>query len=213
MGLLHSPLDGVLGSITKVRLLRAIVPLTRPVALREAARLAGVSVAAAQAALQDLADLQIVERREATAQHLYRFNREHALAPPIEQLFGAEHGRRQAIIDSLAKKLRSKPARGVRSAAIFGSAARGDDRPGSDLDVLIIVRDVQSERQVQEAMADLGPVLERTQGLRLSPMILTIDELLRRARGGDPFVSEVVKDGMSVLGPSVESLLRQTRDG
>jgi predicted nucleotidyltransferase len=207
MGLLHSPLDGVLGSLTKVRLLRAIVPITRPVALREAARLAGVSVSAAQAALQDLADLQIVERREATAQHLYRFNREHALAAPLEQLFGAEYHRRQAIIDSLGKRLRSKQVRGVRSAAIFGSGARGDDRPDSDLDVLIIVRDGKSADAALQELLDFAPRFEREHGLRLSPIVMKLDEFLSRAKDGDPLLKAVAEEGITVVEPSIESLL------
>ena len=37
----------------------------------------------------------------------------------------------------LRKNERDLRARGVRRAALFGSVARGDDRPGSDIDIMI----------------------------------------------------------------------------
>jgi len=42
--------------------------------------------------------------------------------------------------DAVATLRRSEPAlraRGVRHAALFGSVARGDNRPGSDIDIMI----------------------------------------------------------------------------
>src|ERR1700733_3879226 len=43
----------------------------------------------------------------------------------------------QEIIDRLRENERALRARGVIHAALFGSHARGDDRPGSDTDIMI----------------------------------------------------------------------------
>jgi predicted nucleotidyltransferase len=43
-------------------------------------------------------------------------------------------------VDALATLKRSETAlraRGVRRAAVFGSVARGDNRPGSDIDIMV----------------------------------------------------------------------------
>lgn len=44
---------------------------------------------------------------------------------------------RQEILDRLRTNERALRARGVIHAALFGSRARGDDRPGSDTDIMI----------------------------------------------------------------------------
>jgi len=44
---------------------------------------------------------------------------------------------RQEIIATLKENEPALKARGVSHAALFGSRARGDDRPGSDIDIMI----------------------------------------------------------------------------
>jgi predicted nucleotidyltransferase len=46
---------------------------------------------------------------------------------------------RQEILDRLRDDERALRARGVMHAALFGSRARGDDRPDSDADIMIEV--------------------------------------------------------------------------
>ena len=45
--------------------------------------------------------------------------------------------KRDDIIDTLRRQEAALRARGVRHAALFGSAARGDRHAGSDIDILI----------------------------------------------------------------------------
>jgi len=77
----------------------------------------------------------VLERRSAGTAHLYRLNRSHLAAPWIEGLAGV----REQLIDRLRELLGSWecPARVV---LLFGSVARGEAGPTSDLDVLIIRR-------------------------------------------------------------------------
>src|ERR1700678_2814050 len=46
---------------------------------------------------------------------------------------------RQEVLDRLRENERALRARSVMHAALFGSRARGDDRPGSDTDIMIEV--------------------------------------------------------------------------
>jgi uncharacterized protein len=45
--------------------------------------------------------------------------------------------RRDDVIAKLKDAEPALRARGIRRAAVFGSVARGDDRPGSDIDILV----------------------------------------------------------------------------
>lgn len=202
--MLFDPLDAVLGTTSKVRLLRALVPLSQPLSGREAARRAGVSHIA-QRALEELASIRVLNRDQSGGQYLYTFNRKHALAPAIEQLFEAE-GR---FTDGIFQRLRDvvdciEP---VETAVVFGSAARGEAKPKSDLDVLVLVRGARARDDTYSALVDTGPSLVSEFGVRLSPVVTTVDRFQRQHAEGDPFVAEVLRDARRICGRPIDELL------
>lgn len=100
---------------------------------RQLARLSGASSEGARRALIRLVEQGIVSREPAGAAHLYRLNREHLAAPAVVALAGL----RTALLDRLRQALREwDPAPDY--AALFGSAARGEERADSDLDVCLV---------------------------------------------------------------------------
>ena len=79
---------------------------------------------------------------------------------------------RQAILDSLREagpELRRKY--GVKSLAIFGSMARGDDHDGSDVDVLVTFEDTTSFDNYMGLKLDLEDLFGRRVDL-LTPKAL-----------------------------------------
>jgi hypothetical protein len=56
---------------------------------------------------------------------------------------------RQEILDRLRENERALRGRGVTHAALFGSRARGDDRPESDTDIMIDI-DPEAELSVYD---------------------------------------------------------------
>ena len=75
----------------------------------------------------------IVHRERVGAADQYRLNRAHLAAPYIEGLAGLRHELLQRISDELSRWT-IPPV----FAALFGSAARGDMRPDSDIDLLVV---------------------------------------------------------------------------
>jgi predicted nucleotidyltransferase len=202
--MLFNPLDDLLGTTTKVRLLRALVPLNRPVSGREAARLAGVSHIALRA-LEELGSAGILNQGEATGQHLFTFNRRHHLAPVIEHLFDHERHYTSTIFARLGEAIEA--ADSVESAMIFGSSARGEAGPGSDLDVLVVVKGQKAREGVHSALVDLAPGLSTEFGVRLSPIVITLEQFRQQNKENDPFISEIQRDGRHLMGRTLEELI------
>jgi predicted nucleotidyltransferase len=73
--------------------------------------------------------------------HAHRRGRRRLELSPGEQLYVR---RRWPLLSALRRALRTEP--NVRLAVLFGSAARGDDRPDSDVDVLIDLREAGALR-------------------------------------------------------------------
>src|SRR5437868_11913556 len=73
----------------------------------------------------------------------------------------------------LRKNERDLRARGVRRAALFGSVARGDNRPGSDIDIMIEI-----EPETRITVFDVAGLKEFIAGLFDGPVdVVTRDSL------------------------------------
>jgi predicted nucleotidyltransferase len=202
--MLLNPLDHLLGTKTKVRILRALVALERPVSGREAARLAGVSHIALRA-LDELAASGILIREHATGQHLFTFDCRHNLAPVLMTLFEAERQFTFTIFGQIREILGGLES--VESAVVFGSSARGEAGPRSDLDLLVVVREHTEREEVRMILAEVAPAFLTTFGVQLSPAVLSRNQFRRQVEEKDPFIMEVQRDGRCVIGRLVEDLI------
>jgi predicted nucleotidyltransferase len=195
-------LDAVLGTTTKVRILRTLLPLTSPVSGTEARRLARVrSVKAMWASLEELTDLGILLRGQTRGTHLYRINREHHLAEPLAALFEAEASRTGEVRRALRSALESAGLTdAVRSAVLYGSNARGEAEPRSDIDVLVVTRNGTDVGQVRDVLMDVGRSIEACLGPSLSAYVLPESRVRERYQDGDPLMLTVASEGRELFG-------------
>jgi predicted nucleotidyltransferase len=208
MGMLLRPLDAALSSQSKIRLLRALLPLEDAVSAREAARLAVVPLPPALRALKDLVALGVLRRVELTSQHLYTVNREEALVQAgLEPLFAAEQKRVRSVFEWLREGLANELSSGaLLTLAVYGSAARGEDRPDSDFDVLAVTQG-EAVSAVHDRLAKLGPELEKKFGLDISPLVVSTEQFHHQLVTGDSVAASIQHEGRVVAGLPFDRLL------
>lgn len=179
---LDNSLDDLFATGSHVRVLRALdgLPEDLSVSGREIARRAGVSQPTAADVLRSLEGqgLLVIGRRLRAA--FYRLNPDHVLTPAVRQLFARESAVRSELETAVADRVYG--LRGVAAAYLFGSAARGDMRAQSDIDVAI-----QSKDAVPEEIGSLDQVHRRF-GNRVSVIRL-------RARGASGLRASVKREG------------------
>jgi predicted nucleotidyltransferase len=200
--MLFRTLDAALGSTAKVRILRALLSLTSPVSGAELRSLSGVRSAGGMwTALGDLTELGIVEREATRRIQLFRINRDHDLVEPLRALFDAESRRLARLREVLEEILRGGAVREhTLSIIVFGSNARGDARPGSDLDLLVVTETGAHVERVLEVLINAIPAVQHRFGLRLSPLVLEKARVQERYRDGDPLMQNVLSDGRTLYG-------------
>src|SRR4051812_26480711 len=107
--MLFAALEGVLGSSSKIQILRALLPLNGPVSGREAQRLARVSSDnGSRQALNTLTEMGVLTQQRLRGSHLYQVNRDHHLVAPLEALFMAEFQRMRMLRDIVRSGLEAR---------------------------------------------------------------------------------------------------------
>ena len=183
-------LDDLFATGSHVRVLRALaaLPSTAAVSGREVARRAGVSQPTTRDVLASLERQGILLVARSLKRDSYRLNPEHVLVPVIRELFDGER-----TVSAEAQKSISATVRrvaGVQTAYLFGSAARGDMRPDSDIDIAI-----ESSRALPESSAELEAFHNRF-GNRINIIKLP-------TRGAAGLRERIKKDGkVLALGPA-----------
>lgn len=137
--------------------------------VRELARLTGTMPGTLHKELSRLAEVGLLLREKQGNQLRYRANRDCPVYPELAGLFRKTSGVVSVLADAL-QTLQPQPV----IALVFGSLARGEENPGSDIDLLLI-----GDSTFGDAVKALYAAQEQLQR-EINPVMLTATELTRR---------------------------------
>lgn len=158
--------------------------------VRELARLTGTSAGTLHKELTRLAQAGLLLRQAQGNQVRYQANRACPVFPELAGLFRKTIG----LVDVLADALQPLAA-GISLAFVFGSMARGDEQPGSDVDLMVIGE--QAFAEVVKALYPAQEILQR----EINPVIYNRQEAIQRIESGDLFIRELLaKPKLWVIG-------------
>ncbi len=191
---LANALEPLLGSPSKIRLLRALLASGgRGWTGRALAGRARVSPAQAARDLRELGEIGIVDRTVIGRSYLWRLNAQHVLADALGALFGSEERLRDELLRELAKELRSAP---VESARLFGSFARAEERPDSDVDLYLVLRSAKDREKVERSLARIRDRIWSRFGNPVTALVYTREEA-RHPKNPDLMIS-IERDGQQL---------------
>lgn len=93
-------------------------------------------------------------------------------------------------LERIAREARLHPS--IRQIVAFGSRVRGDFRGDSDLDILIILREIEARDGVIAFLCKVEADLD----VSLSPVVYTVSEFERNRQLGGRFVRNVEREGV-----------------
>lgn len=170
---------------------------------RELAKLSGVSQFKIRTVLDDLSRQGLLKKRLSGRSHLYAFNKHHFLAEKIALLLEIEENFFSFLGTWIMNRMDRKPI----SIILFGSMARGEERPDSDMDLLFIYRRIDSEANLVEKINEaLSDSLEYF-GNRLAPVLTTPASFQKAIKNRDPFFLHILKEGITLKGAAMNEVL------
>ncbi len=149
--------------------------------VREIARLTGTSAGTLHKELARLAHAGVLIRDEVGNQVRYGANRQCPIFPELAGILRKTAGLADVLKEALAGLIER-----IALALVFGSVARGEEGPRSDVDVLLVgeIGFAEVVRALHEAQARIGR--------EINPVVLSPAEFRQKVSGGDAFLLEVL---------------------
>ncbi len=198
---LHDYASQILGSRFTIKVLKTLLRYRGKVfTIRELARVSGVSHPQVSKIVKELETAGVVKLKPIGKAYQIILNEEsYVLKSVIEPLFRAEHETVNHLISIIRPFFENRK---IASAAIFGSVARGEDRPTSDVDLLVVTGDKDI---ANECVARASTVTLSTFGTALSPFIMDKQEFVRRRN--ENLVKSILESYLIVYGKDLREIV------
>lgn len=186
-----SSLGALLLGKTRLSVLSLLLPQPkRRLYLREILRLTGAGQGAVQRELEKLTSAGILTKTREGNLTYYQANQQAPVFGDLKGLVEKTAGITGALREALLPL-----ADAIERAFLFGSVARGEERAGSDID-LMVVGDVS----FMDVVAAISPMQESL-GREINPTAFTRAEFRQRIDEGDHFLTQVMsEDRVDLIG-------------
>lgn len=197
MNLLDKPL-ALFYDATRARVLDVLLANPQALSGRAIARQSDLSPTTTNLALGDLASHGIVSSRVDGRSHLWSLRSENSL---VKQLVGLARVQDEQAGQVVADALGSEPI----SVTLFGSVARGESGPDSDVDILVIAKDHAQGQNFRRRAYKASSALRQEVGREVEITVIERDALQEASIHG--FLRQVISDGRTLHGKKLSELV------
>jgi len=199
----HNALDDILGSTLKIRILRILCKNAHISTGRELARLAGYSHTQTNSALAELEMNGLVIKRHLGNANAYSLNEDNLL---VSRIIIPAFKIEERLIQDLANQFSEGMGKDLVSIILFGSTARGEEGAGSDIDLILVVKDGTDLDKLDEKVSEISLESAASFGGLISPILLTEAEYANKKRSKNAFWRTVMQEGIELTPKELEEV-------
>jgi len=186
-----------LGSRSNLLVLRVLVGVSAPLTARQIGFQTGLSRPALDSALNRLINLGIVELSRSGNARTYQIERSNILVKKvIEPLFDIEDNLRAYMTQDIAHAFEAD----TDSIVLFGSFAREEQAPESDVDVLFVAPNQLQKRTVELKLNDYLVRFHNRFGHSLGFLVYDDEEARSLRKRAPALFEEIKEDGLLISG-------------
>ena len=206
---LNDPLNTVFDNGVKIRILRVFCRTNIGLNGRQVAREIGVTPKTAHRVLQELAHEGVLFMKNVGRTYLFELNKESFLVKNVlKVVFGLEKKAANKIFGVLLDEVERSPLKNeMVSLALFGSVHEKKDRPGSDIDILVIIKDGVAQSKIEKFFEKIEAKTASMVGNSISAYVNSISGFRKKARNKLPIMANILKSHRLLYGSPLKELL------
>ena len=178
----HLSLLDVLTSKPKVKIIKFLLTHEAQMSEREIASILKVSHMSINRTMKELSQLNFVNFVTIGKAHLWKVNRQSYAYQVFSKLIKGISEIKEPLENLKISILKNLPKTLIKRVVLFGSIAKGSEKPDSDIDIFILVKNKQDSEKLEISLEKLSNICLEVYGNRLSPYILTEKELKQKER-------------------------------
>ena len=202
---LYHPLDEILGTPALVRVLRVLAGHGASLGVSDIARRTRLALPSTRAALRRLLEAELVTGVGAGRSMVCALRMEHPLASALTALFVTERQQADTVLDAIriaAAELRPRPL----AVWLYGSVARGEDTPVSDVDIAMVSAQPEPSAQADALREAIATTLQ-SRAQRVSVIAFAPADVRRLAAERAEIWTELVRDAAVLIGDDPAGVL------
>jgi predicted nucleotidyltransferase len=191
----HEPLDDILGNRTQTKLLRLLSRTRSAHTGRELARLIDQSHNTTRYALEELERNGLVIKRQAGRSNLYSLDEDNIIYTEIlSPAFKLE----EDLLGEVAKIFSDKLGKDLVATILFGSVAKGEENPNSDIDLVLVFGDKVNLGDKEDEVAEASLQVAKMFGNQVSTILVKSAEFERKKNTRSELWREIAETGISI---------------
>lgn len=204
----NKPLNLILGQKAKINILRHLTLYKKEAATRELARETGIAAPNILKLLKELEAENILISKKVGNSISYSLNRSNLIAKKIIlPAFSYENN----LINELGSYLAANLNLPLVSIILFGSRARGEEKPKSDIDLAFIVKK-GDEDKCEKKIIDLNPKISANFGSSVAPIIYSTAKFSSKAKSQEQLVKNIIKEGKIIYGRLISDFIYENKN-
>ena len=204
-----NPLDKILDNESKIKVLRFLFKTNAEWNGRQIAKEIGVSPVTTHKALHDLNKEGVLLLRNMGKTHVYTLNQGNfTVSNMLKPLFVSESRLLDYILGIIRKKVASSIIKSdILSVALFGSVSARKDNAASDIDLIVIVKDIKTKSVAELLFEAIDKRISKEFGNTISAYINTEVEFKAKYKKGIAVTRSIIKENRLIYGKLIERLL------
>lgn len=178
-----SPLD-LVSSRVKAKIAAFLLTHEAAMSEREIASILKVSHMSVNRTLREFSGTNFVSYVRAGQAHLWKVNRQSYAYNIVKTLLGGAGGAPDPLTDLVDTILDHLPLKLIDKICLYGSLAKGTEKPDSDIDLFILAADDKARPKIEKALAGLSDLCLAKYGNRLEANVMTRAEFRKKGRLG-----------------------------